>query len=125
MPRSEKSILNEALILGTAEPRTMLYRQNTGMAWQGRRVSRAPGAMLTVERGMVILQEARPIDFGVPGAGDLVGVSGGIPIQGEGKTLTGPHREAQLRFQRAWETAGGRYILFRSPEEFLSKLRGE
>jgi hypothetical protein len=125
MARSEKAILNDALILGTAEPATLLYRQNTGTAWQGRRLNRGAGAVVQVKPGMVILEEARPLTFGVPGAGDIVGVHRGIPIQGEGKTLTGAQRQAQIAFQRQWELAGGRYILFRSPEEFLAKLRGE
>lgn len=72
---------------------------------------------------MVILRNARPITFGLEGSGDIMGVHDGEPIAGEGKTLKGAQREAQLRFQRAWEAAGGRYILFRSAEEFLAGLR--
>lgn len=120
--RSEAAILKQALVDATALPRTLLYRNNTGMAWQGQRLSRAPGAIVKIEQGMVVLRDARPITFGLEGSGDIMGVHDGLPVAGESKTLTGPQREAQLRFQRAWEAAGGRYILFRSPEQFLAGL---
>lgn len=123
MSRSEISILNDTLVQATALDRTLLYRNNTGQAWQGQRVSRSPGAVVTVERGMVILREARPIDFGCLGSGDIMGVHDGLPIAGEGKTATGQQRAGQVNFQRRWEAAGGRYIVFRSPEEFLDGLR--
>lgn len=124
MARSEKAILNDTLVQATALPRTLLYRNNTGQGWQGQRISRAPGAVVTVERGMVILREARPIDFGLLGSGDIMGVHDGFPVAGEGKTDTGRQGDAQRNFQSRWEAAGGRYIIFRSPEEFLAGLRG-
>lgn len=125
MARSEQAILHETLILASQQPRTLIYRQNTGSAWRGEKLQRAPGAMVKVEPGMVILRNGQLVKFGIEGGGDFCGVSDGLPIQGEAKTLTGAQREAQMRFQRAWERAGGRYILFRSPEEFLAQLRGE
>jgi hypothetical protein len=117
--------LKQALVLGTAEPRTLLWRNNTGMGWQGQRLSRAPGAMVRIEQGMVVLRDARPISFGLEGSGDIIGVCAGVPISGEAKRPTGGQQGPQLAFQRAWEAAGGRYILFRSPEEFLEGLRRE
>ena len=123
MAKSEAAILHEALVAGTAEPRTLLYRNNTGQAWQGNRAYVSPGATVRVGPGMMILRDARPITFGLEGSGDIMGVRDGEAIAGEGKTLKGAQREAQLRFQRAWEAAGGRYILFRSAEEFLAGLR--
>lgn len=125
MAKSEQRILQETLIAATALPRTLLYRNNTGQAWQGQRISRAPGATLIVERGMVILRDGRPIDFGCVGSGDIMGVHDGLPIAGEGKTLSGQQRTGQINFQRRWQAAGGRYIVFRSAEEFLAGLRGE
>lgn len=125
MSRSEKAILNDTLVAATALPRTLLYRNNTGQGWQGERLRRSPGAVVTVEAGMVILRNARPIDFGCLGSGDIMGVHDGLPIAGEGKTATGQQRLVQVNFQRRWEAAGGRYIVFRSPEEFLAGLRRE
>jgi hypothetical protein len=123
MAKSEQAILHETLIAASALPRTLIYRQNTGTAWRGEKVQRAPGAFIKVEPGMVVLRNGQLIKFGIEGGGDFCGVSDGVPIQAEAKTLTGTQREAQGRFGRAWELAGGRYILFRSPEDFLAQLR--
>lgn len=51
-----------------------LFRNNVGQAWQGRRLKYTPGQMHKVERGDVILSEARPVSFGLAeGSGDLIG----------------------------------------------------
>ncbi len=123
MAKSEQRILQDTLVAATALPRTLLYRNNTGQAWQGQRVARSPGATIVVERGMVILRDARLIVFGCLGSGDIMGVHEGLPIAGEGKTATGQQRVVQVNFQARWEAAGGRYIVFRSPEEFLDGMR--
>lgn len=124
MGASEQAILHNTLMAVSALPRTVIYRQNTGSAWRGEKLHRAPGAIVKVEPGMVILRNGQLIKFGIEGGGDFCGVIDGVPIQGEAKTLIGQQREAQGRFGRAWEMAGGRYILFRSPEDFLRQLRG-
>jgi len=81
------------------------------------------GSFVRIEPGMKILAEARPIRFGVPGAGDIVGSTRGRALQVECKTLTGPQREQQILFERAWVQTGGIYILARSYEEGLAKFR--
>jgi hypothetical protein len=51
-----------------------LFRNNVGQAWQGRRLKYKPGDYHKVERGDVILSEARPVQFGLAeGSGDLIG----------------------------------------------------
>lgn len=51
-----------------------LFRNNVGQAWQGRRLKYKPGDFHKVERGDVILSEARPVQFGLAeGSGDLIG----------------------------------------------------
>ena len=120
---SEKKILNDILCAGTALPETMLYRQNTGTTWQGKALDIPVGEYVRVTPGMRILVDARPISFGLPGAGDALGSTKGRPLQIETKTLTGRQREVQASFERAWRKAGGIYILARSVDEFLTKLK--
>jgi hypothetical protein len=119
---SEKSILNDTLVAVSAVPETLAYRNNTGSAWQGRRVDVSPGQTVVVQPGMVILAAARFISFGLPGSADIMGASGGRPLAIETKTLTGTQQELQRNFERAWIRAGGLYILVRSPQEAVSRL---
>jgi hypothetical protein len=105
---SEKRILNEGLVLVSALPGVMAWRNNSGQAWQANRVERRPG-------GVVILYEARPVQFGLPGSGDILGCAPGFAFALEAKTDTGRQSEQQKKFQAAFERAGGRYGLFRSP----------
>lgn len=120
---SERRVLSETLIALSADPDTMVWRNNTGQAWQGRRVEGKPGAFVRIEPGMVILRQARPIKFGLEGSGDIIGVSRQRPVAVETKTDIGRQREAQLMFERAWIKRGGIYILARSAEEATEKLR--
>lgn len=121
--RSEKAIQNDTLIAITALPELMCWRNNTGMAWQGIEHRAGVGQTVRVERGMVILKEARPIRFSIPGAPDIIGVSAGRGFGLEMKTRTGKQREDQAKFQAAWERAGGLYGMPRSVEEALAILR--
>ncbi|MEG3175797.1 hypothetical protein U1872_06115 [Sphingomonas sp. RB3P16] len=122
---SEKKALNAALMDISALPDTFAYRQNTGQAWQGRHVDVAVGEYVRVTPGMRILAEARPISFGLPGAGDIVGHRRGFAFQVEMKTLTGPQREEQRSFERAWKKTGGIYVLARSAGEAVSALEDD
>jgi len=119
---SEKAILNDTLVEVSALPKTLAYRQNTGMGWQGRRLRVQVGTTITVKPGMMILADARPVHFGLVGSGDIAGASDGRPFQIETKTLTGPQREQQRNFETAWVKAGGIYILARSVEDTLRVL---
>lgn len=123
MSKSEKSILNDTLIKVSALPRTLVYRSNTGMAWAGRKVDVQVGQRVEVKPGMVVLEDARPIKFGVPGLADINGITDGQPLQIELKTKIGRQSEQQIKFQIAWEKAGGIYILARSPEQALESIR--
>jgi hypothetical protein len=122
MGRSEQAILHDTLLEVSALPETLVYRQNTGQAWTGRPVDKRVGEYIKVEPGMKILAEARPIQFGVPGSGDIVGTSRGRPLQIETKTLTGKQREIQGNFQRQWVRCGGLYLLVRDPKEAVKAL---
>jgi hypothetical protein len=73
---------------------------------------------------MVILTAARPITFGLPGSGDILGVARGFGFALEAKTETGRQSDQQKKFQAAFERAGGRYGLFRSAEEAVALMGG-
>lgn len=122
---SEKRVLADTLVALSAEPDTLLWRNNTGQAWQGRRVEGRPGSTVKLEHGMVILRNARPIRFGLEGSGDIIGACQRRPLAVETKTLTGRQRESQIMFERAWVKAGGIYILARSATEAKERLRAE
>jgi hypothetical protein len=125
---SEKRILNEGLIAVSALPDVMAWRNNTGTGWVlagGGKMLRPPiGSMVRVTPGMVILSEARPITFGLPGSGDILGVAPGFGFALEAKTETGRQSDQQKKFQAAFERAGGRYGLFRSAEEAVALMGG-
>lgn len=119
---SEKSILNDTLVALSALPKTIVWRNNTGQAWAGKRITPPVGSTIRVTHGMVILENARPVRFGLPGSGDILGTSNGIPLSVEIKTLTGRQAQLQKNFERRWSECGGRYILGRSPEMVLSQI---
>jgi hypothetical protein len=58
----------------------------------------------------------------IDGVADIMGALRGRPVAIETKTKRGQQRETQRRFQRAWEQAGGLYIIARSPEDALAAL---
>lgn len=121
---SEKRILNEALIAVSALPGVLAWRNNSGQAWQGQRVMVGTGQHLIIRPGMVVLQDARPITFGLPGSADILGVIEARAFGVETKTVTGRQSDQQKKFQAAFERAGGLYGVARSPEEAVALLRG-
>lgn len=120
--KSEKAILNETLVDVTALPDSVFFRNNTGMAWQGREVDVRIGSKVTVESGMKILREARPVHFGLLGSGDILGAVMRRPVALEIKDEFGQQTADQKTFQRLWEKAGGIYILARSRDDALAQL---
>ena len=123
---SEKRILNEGLVALSAIPEVLCWRNNTGQAWQGRRLNAPNGHNLTIRPGMVVLMDARPISFGLPGSGDILGVTPGFGFAFEAKTedRRSQQSDQQKKFQAAFERAGGRYGLFRSPDEAVRLMEG-
>jgi hypothetical protein len=119
---SEKAIQNDILIAVSALPSTMVWRNNTGMAWQGEPMKAQPGALVRVEPGMKILRNARPIEFGLEGSGDILGACNGRPLAIEVKDSEGYQSEQQKTFERVWTAAGGIYVLARSPEAAVAEL---
>jgi hypothetical protein len=119
----ENLIVNQALVALSAEPETLVFRNNTGMAWQGKLLDLAVGDHFIVTPGMVVLAAARPVHFGLEGSGDIIGASVGKPLAVETKTTVGRQSKVQVAFGRAWTKAGGIYILARSADEAVQKTR--
>ena len=122
-PRSEHAIQNETLMRITAMSGVFAYRQNSGTAWQGQPIDVPPGEYVRVTHGMKILANARPIDFGLPGSGDIVGQRYGKAFQIEMKTTEGRQETTQKNFEREWVKRGGIYILARSASDAEDGLR--
>lgn len=125
---SEKKRLNDSLIRVTALPHTMGWRNNTGMAWAGDEMRVGIGQTVRTTAGMKILTNARPINFGLLGSGDIMGLTAGQAWAIEVKDDDGRLQESQIKFKRAFERAGGRYELSRSGEqsqEFILKILRE
>ena len=98
----ETDIVRSILVAVSALPGAMFFRQNTGVFRNlyGRRVVRVAPT----------------------GLADIMGIYWSLGTAIEVKTLTGTARESQVRFRKAWERAGGYYMIARSPEEALSGL---
>lgn len=66
----------------------------------------------------------RFMSFGLVGSGDLVGVCRGRAVVIEVKAGRDRQRPEQVAFQRAWERAGGLYVIARTVEDAVVALRG-
>lgn len=83
-------------------PRGIFWRQNAGK--------------IKSERGQWVI-------LGPPGIADIVGIIDGRAVFIEVKTARGNQRDAQKKFQKAAEKAGGIYIIARSSEEAISQTK--
>lgn len=116
--RSEKAIQNDALVelwrvflpLGC-----FWWRENTGTAWQGKKVKH--------DKDILVLADARPIKFGLEGIADIMGHCRGLAFAIEMKDSVGRQRTQQKRFEEAWTKGGGIYILARTVEQAVNKVR--
>lgn len=115
-----------------------LFRNNVGQAWQGRRLKYKPGDFHKVERGDVILSEARPVQFGLAeGSGDLIGGKVvtvtpdmvGKPLlvflSIETKTDKGRLSAEQKKWIQFVQLFGGIAGVARTAEDFHSIIDGE
>lgn len=99
----ESDIQSAILIYVTSLPGSFGFRMNTGAVQDGNRFIR----------------------YGLPGQPDIFLILNGRFIGIEVKTKTGRQSEAQKNWQRNCEHAGGIYILARSVEDVIERLRKE
>lgn len=98
----ETPTMRDVLVAVSALPGGMFWRQNAGT--------------------FLTLDGRRKVKVSVNGVGDIMGVYRGRAVAIETKSLEGEQRETQERFQRAFERAGGLYVIARSAAEALSAL---
>jgi hypothetical protein len=120
---SEKKIMNDTLMALSALPETMVWRNNTGQAWAGKRANVQIGSYVQIKAGMALIMNAQPVSFGLLGSADIIGCSAGTPLAVEIKDLKGRQSEQQKLFQSAWTRCGGVYILARDPQDALTELK--
>jgi len=109
--------MNDILMDLSALPGSLFFRNNSGQAWQGIPIDKVAGEYVRIQPGMVVLQQARPIRFGLEGSADIVGAHMRRPVAVEVKKDTGRQSRVQGYFEEAWVKAGGIYVLARSVEE--------
>lgn len=85
-------------------PQSLILRQNTGAMKDS---------------------SGRLVRFGIPGQADLRCVIDGFAVEVEVKTTKGKQSDAQRRYEKAVERAGGIYLVCRDWEECLDAARAE
>lgn len=132
--RSEQAIQADSLVELSALPDTMVWRNNTGQAWQGTEERHRVGSLVRVTDDMVILRKARRVKFGLTGSADILGTRkreiicwncmaptiAGLPIAVEIKAALGRQSVQQKAFEMSWKRAGGLYVLARTPEQSVT-----
>ena len=116
MPKREQAIQKE-IMLALSQAGCLIWRNNTGVAWQGEQVNKT--------RDTITLRNYRPVHFGLcKGSADLIGVTPcGRFLACEVKTPTGRASDAQQRFLLAVNRAGGLGFIARSADEALATLK--
>lgn len=119
---TEQEIQARTMLDVGAHPAVRLFRNNTGQAWQG--------DLTKLARGRVMLDNARPVSFGLcVGSSDLIGWRSvvitpadvgrtvALFVALEAKTATGRPTPDQTRFLDAVTRAGGMAGVFRKLED--------
>lgn len=118
---SEVETMREIMLDASARG-DRLWRNNTGMAWQG--------IVRKLPNGDIVLHKPRPVHFGLAeGSGDLIGLHRvrieqrhvgstlAVFTSVEVKSARGATREAQRAFLHAVQTLGGLAGIARSVED--------
>ena len=100
--RTERDIQNDILVAVSSLPQCMVWRANSGVG---------------------VTPQGRPLRCNVPGCADIIGVYRGRGIGIEVNTPIGRQSETQRNFQRAWQAAGGLYIVAHSAEDAMRQIR--
>ncbi len=88
-------------------------------------IGRIPGMLAWRNNsGALPDKTGRLIRYGLIGSPDILACFRGQFIGIEVKSAAGKQREAQINFQRAFEKAGGLYVVARSVDDVLNALPG-
>jgi hypothetical protein len=107
--------IQHKIMLALSESGCIIWRNNTGSAWQGQTVHTQPGVLT--------LRDPRLVKFGLcEGSADLIGIHRGTGrfLAFEVKTETGRATVEQKRFINAVCAAGGIAGIVRSPAEAIA-----
>lgn len=125
-----ETALVRRLMLAATERGARLLRNNVGDAWQGRATVAHARTTVTLERGDVVIRNARRVSYGLcVGSSDLIGwtpvtitpemVGRTVAVftAVEAKTLRGRPTDAQIQFVHAVQAAGGLAAIARSTDD--------
>lgn len=104
--RPEADILRGVLLAVSAIPGVVVWRQNSGLYY----VPDGRGGF-------------RRVRAAIPGAADITGLARGRRLEIECKTATGKLSDDQIAFGRMILDNGGIYLVARSEEEAVDKVR--
>lgn len=135
--KNETDFMKQGQLDHGSRPDVRLFRNNVGQAWQGKKLKYQPGAIHRVQRGDLILKEARPVTFGLAvGSADLIGMKRvtitpdmvgqtlAVFTSIETKTLTGRKREEQIDWTNFVRWFGGYSGFARTAQDFSNILDG-
>ena len=79
---AESETLKKVMLKLGAKPWLKIWRNNTGQAWSGVRVSLKKGSRvvdsmgrtIVVENDDILIRRAHPVNFGLKGSGDIAGI---------------------------------------------------
>lgn len=96
----------------------LAWSNQTGQGWTGKYVGRQPN-------GAVIIANARPVKFGLPGSTDVLACIKSRMVVVEVKTGTGRLQPNQKNFRTAADRAGALHIEARSVDDVRNTLKLE
>lgn len=105
-------------ILLHVSPLGIAWSNQTGQGWTGKMVGRNTA-------GQVVIANARPVRFGLPGSTDILACIKGRMVTIEVKTGTGRLQQNQKDFRTAAANAGALHIEARSVDDVVDTLRLE
>lgn len=112
--------IQREIMLALSQNGCIVWRQNTGQAWQGRQIHKV--------QDQITLAQCRPVHFGLcKGSSDILGIQTktGKFLAVEAKTAKGRVTQEQENFLLAVNRAGGIGFVARSAEDALKKLESE
>jgi hypothetical protein len=96
----------------------LVWSNQTGQGWTGKYAGRQAN-------GAVVIANARPVKFGLPGSTDVLACVKGRMVVVEVKTGTGRLQQNQKDFRAAADRAGALHIEARSVDDVRNALRME
>lgn len=132
---AETETLKQVLLKLGAKSWLRIWRNNTGQAWNGTRISLKKGSrvvdsmgrIITVGVNDVLIKNAHPVNFGLKGSGDIAGIirPSGTVLYIETKYGRYKQTEQQKRFEKMIQEMGGIYIVARDPEMVEQQIINE